>query len=229
MKRKRDYYETVQKIFSDIAVTDDGYYDAGKLTHWKRHTPWQYINRFHIGSILRRYSTRYRLASCLDAGCGMGDVALQLGNRYGFRQVLGIDFSEAMLQVAREKHRAPCLSFLRQDLSQGLAVKDGAFDMTLCLNTLHHILQDDQKRVIEELCRVTKTMVMLEIKRCHPLWELLTGYRAWGRLEIYPTTVPIVTQHFRDAGYRLSLVRPIFFFTLPSPIVLLVFVRRENH
>ena len=229
MNKKDNYYEKVEKIFSDIAIRHDGYYDSGKLTHCKRHTVWQYLNRFYIISIVRRYTNRYKFESCLDAGCGMGDFAFTLGNRYHFRRVVGIDFSEGMLQVAREKHKAPFLSFLRQDLSKGLSIKDRAFDLTICLNTLHHILHDDQGKVINELCRVSKTMVILEIKRYHPLSNVLTGYKMWGSLKVYPTTLSSVTRHFEDAGYSLSLVRPIFFFTSPSPIMLLVFVRQKNH
>lgn len=67
----------------------------------------------------------------LDVGCGNGLTARELARRTG--SVLGIDLSEPMLAVARERAAAECvtgIAFLRAD-AQTHAFGPGAFDVVV--------------------------------------------------------------------------------------------------
>jgi SAM-dependent methyltransferase len=55
----------------------------------------------------------YAPQSVLDAGCGTGRVAIELGRRQ--LDVMGVDLDEAMLEAARTK--APDLTWVRGDLA----------------------------------------------------------------------------------------------------------------
>ena len=62
-------------------------------------------------------------ARALDVATGTGDLAVELASRGA--SVVGMDFSEAMLSLARKK--APGLTFEAGD-AQALAYEDGSFD-----------------------------------------------------------------------------------------------------
>src|SRR5437016_14594432 len=68
-----------------------------------------------IQSIFERYGNP-RPQTIVDAGCGSGSHAIILGSR-GF-EVIGIDRSESLLSIAREKTRSKNLNipFMKADL-----------------------------------------------------------------------------------------------------------------
>jgi 2-polyprenyl-3-methyl-5-hydroxy-6-metoxy-1,4-benzoquinol methylase len=89
----------------------------------------------------------------LEVGCGPGFQAMRLARR-GYR-VKAVDFSDAVLDVARENVRAAGLEHLieiaREDLID-LSYEDHIFDYALCWGVLMHVPQVE--RAIEELSRV---------------------------------------------------------------------------
>jgi len=177
----KDHYQELRSVFNRAALEREGYYDSECKLVFARHTIWQHLNRFYILSILRRFKQKKELHTCLDAGCGMGDFSHLLGKRLPYKKVHGIDFSEEMIGLARKKYdvqRNPWLSFSKEDLSKRLSFQDASYDLSVCLNVLHQFLPEDQKSLIAELCRVSKDLVILEIKRYHFIPRLLTGYRA---------------------------------------------------
>jgi ubiquinone/menaquinone biosynthesis C-methylase UbiE len=93
-------------------------------------------------------------ATFLDAGCGPGFHAIRLARR-GFR-VVGIDFSEAILDQARANVErfglADAISLQREDLTE-LSFGDAEFGYVLCWGVLMHV--PDVSRAVAELSRVT--------------------------------------------------------------------------
>jgi len=78
--------------------------------------------------------------SVLDLGCGTGEHARWFASR-GYR-VLGVDLSEAQLEVARDAEPVPGLRFASVDLTQIEAVVVDRFGTAVCLgNTLVHVLE----------------------------------------------------------------------------------------
>lgn len=71
----------------------------------------------------------------LDAGCGSGRFTVLLAER--FEQVVGIDISEPLIEIARQKRSRPNLEYRVQDLR---TFNDPAgFDLIFSSTTLHHI------------------------------------------------------------------------------------------
>jgi demethylmenaquinone methyltransferase/2-methoxy-6-polyprenyl-1,4-benzoquinol methylase len=95
----------------------------------------------------------------LDVATGTGDLALELASRGA--EVVGSDFSEGMLALAREK--APAIRF-EQSNALELPYADGEFDaVTVGFGARNF---DDLDRGIAEMARVTKPggrVVVLEI------------------------------------------------------------------
>jgi 2-polyprenyl-3-methyl-5-hydroxy-6-metoxy-1,4-benzoquinol methylase len=89
----------------------------------------------------------------LEVGCGPGFHAMRLARR-GYK-VKAVDFSDAVLDVARENVRAAGLEHLvdvgREDLID-LSYGDRSFDYALCWGVLMHV--PEVERAIEQLSRV---------------------------------------------------------------------------
>jgi SAM-dependent methyltransferase len=73
----------------------------------------------------------------VDLGCGTGRHALLLAGRY--RQVLGVDVSQPMLDVAVRRRAGAGVRFVRRDLRELRPERDGRFDLVLSAHTLHHV------------------------------------------------------------------------------------------
>jgi demethylmenaquinone methyltransferase/2-methoxy-6-polyprenyl-1,4-benzoquinol methylase len=95
----------------------------------------------------------------LDVATGTGDLAVELAGRGA--SVTGLDFSEAMLVLAREK--APTIDFVRGNALE-LPFQDGEFDaVTVGFGARNFA---DLERGVREMARVTRVggrVVILEI------------------------------------------------------------------
>ena len=105
--------------------------------------------------------------SALDVCCGTGDLALELGRRVGpGGQVIGSDFSERMLDIAREKaadRGAPGVRFEWADALH-LPYADGSFDAVTVGFGVRNLA--DLGQGIREMRRVLRPggrLVILEI------------------------------------------------------------------
>ena len=79
------------------------------------------------------------LTRLLDIGCGTGNKTVLLTE--AGRDITGIDQDAAMIELARQRHAGPGLSYEVLDmLDIGRAFRPGQFDGALCLgNTLVHL------------------------------------------------------------------------------------------
>ncbi len=101
----------------------------------------------------------------LDLGCGPGLYAGELVAR-GVHRVVGVDASEAMLRLARERVRGP-VEFRLQDLQAPMSwASDGEFDAALMPLVLHHL--DDRPAALREIARVLRPSGRLVLSTHHP-------------------------------------------------------------
>ena len=83
--------------------------------------------------LLPRLPQRRRRA--LDAGCGSGRHTLALADR--FDEVVGVDRSQPLINIARHKRPHPRIRYQADDL---MAIADSeGFDLVLSSTTLHHL------------------------------------------------------------------------------------------
>jgi demethylmenaquinone methyltransferase/2-methoxy-6-polyprenyl-1,4-benzoquinol methylase len=109
----------------------------------------------------------------LDAACGTGDLAIEA--RRAGAEVVGLDFSEPMLERARAK--APELEWVRGDLL-ALPFDDGAFDAATVGFGIRNVA--DLEAGLVELRRVVRRggrLAVLEITR--PRGVLRPFYGLW--------------------------------------------------
>lgn len=87
----------------------------------------------------------------LDLGCGTGELSFAL-EKYDF-DIIGIDRSQQMLEVARDKAQqtGSRALFLQQDITRFELY--GTVDLAICtLDTVNHLLRKDQVKHFFSLC-----------------------------------------------------------------------------
>jgi demethylmenaquinone methyltransferase/2-methoxy-6-polyprenyl-1,4-benzoquinol methylase len=110
----------------------------------------------------------------LDACCGTGDLAVA-AQKAGAAEVVGVDFSERMLERARRK--APEIDFVQADVLS-LPFEDGSFDSAVVGFGVRNV--DDLESGLRELRRVLRPggrLGILEITQ--PRGFLAPFYRLW--------------------------------------------------
>jgi ubiquinone/menaquinone biosynthesis C-methylase UbiE len=88
----------------------------------------------------------------LDVGCAKGFLLHDLRQVAPGVEVFGLDVSEYAIQNSMEDVRPR----LARGTAERLPFPDAAFDVVLCINTIHNLLLDGCKQAIRELVRVTK-------------------------------------------------------------------------
>ncbi|MFS8901519.1 bifunctional demethylmenaquinone methyltransferase/2-methoxy-6-polyprenyl-1,4-benzoquinol methylase UbiE [Synechococcus sp. H60.2] len=114
-----------------------------------------------LHQVWKRMAVRWSRAGpgghVLDLCCGTGDLALQLARRVGRRgHVVGLDFSPAMLDIARRRSRLFPGYFLEWVLGDALALpfSDDSFDAITMGYGLRNVT--DIPQALREICRVLK-------------------------------------------------------------------------
>lgn len=138
-ERKREYNE---QHFSEAAIRYDFATRAmslGRDAAWKR--------------LLVAALPQLPAPFCVDLACGTGDITFLLAERYPAGRIVGIDLTEPMLQLARQRSDSIKIEFLRQDMGAtnfpdasadivtgGYAVRNAA-DLRQALLEIHRILK----------------------------------------------------------------------------------------
>lgn len=108
----------------------------------------------------------------LDVGTAVGDLPLSIASMLGFQgQIVGIDWSPRMIEVAREEASSRGLGdrvrFEAVDVREGLPFAGGEFDVVICLGLLETLPRPE--RVLEELRHVLRVDGIM----------VLSLYRGW--------------------------------------------------
>lgn len=174
-------------------------------------------------------------ARVLDVATGTADLALRIARMTEDATVTGVDPSEGMLAVGREKVRRARLSdriVLARGDAETLAFEDGAFDATAIAFGIRNV--PDRVRALAEMARVTRRggrVVVLELgeprsgvlgamARFHVhvvvprLGALLSGAREYRYLERSIAAFPPpdgFARMMESAGLSVREVRPLTF------------------
>ncbi|MCK4836244.1 MAG: class I SAM-dependent methyltransferase [Candidatus Aminicenantes bacterium] len=90
----------------------------------------------------------------LDLGCGTGRLIPFIKNKVGSRGlVVGLDFSQNMLNIARQKYSHRHLHFIRGD-AHYTSLGDQLFSVVICMALFPHL--DDKNSALKEFKRVLK-------------------------------------------------------------------------
>lgn len=91
----------------------------------------------------------------MEVGCGRGDFAIWLAQKFPRAVIRAVDFSESAIAVARERARAAGVTVdFRVDDAEKLTRGPGTTDFLISCECLEHVPHPD--RMAAELCRVLK-------------------------------------------------------------------------
>lgn len=142
----------------------------------------------------------------LDAPCGNGRMTAVLAE--SGLQVTGADLSEVTLRNCRElgERSKWTATFVRQDLEH-LDFADKSFDGCLCFRFLHHLPTTEiRDRVAGELCRVTKTAILVSYMNPYAPTMLKRRIRQalGGKKSVqHATALAEVRGYFEKRGFAL--------------------------
>jgi ubiquinone/menaquinone biosynthesis C-methylase UbiE len=109
--------------------------------------------------VLAAFIGPFRQKTVLDVGTGTGRAALLLAK--GGARVTGVDASEAMLAVARQRAAVEGVNIRFQvGDAHALDFPDRSFDVAVCLRVLMHT--PEWRRSVHELCRVAERLVVVD-------------------------------------------------------------------
>lgn len=112
-------------------------------------------------------------ARVLEIGCGIGDTLAALEPAYG----VGIDFSPALIDVARSRH--PEFRFVVGDAenSETIASVEGPFDYILVLDTIGSL--DDCQKFLEQLHPLCTRETRVIIGHFSHFWQPVLRFAEW--------------------------------------------------
>lgn len=114
--------------------------------------------------VTREILADQRFASILELGCGTGKNTVFLAEIA--ERLHAFDFSEGMIQKAREKVKSGNVRFEMADLTQHWNCDDSAYDLIACNLVLEHI--EDLSRIFSEAARTLIPGGKFLINELHP-------------------------------------------------------------
>lgn len=113
--------------------------------------------------------SKYAFKNVLELGCGTGKNTIWLLPRS--EQIIGLDFSEEMLQIAKEKISNSNVTFKKMDLTKNWEVTPQFADLITSSLTLEHI--EDLNHVFDQAHQKLQDDGIFFISELHPFKQYL--------------------------------------------------------
>jgi ubiquinone/menaquinone biosynthesis C-methylase UbiE len=131
----------------DDELATNAYKAAGYSPYWTRQIQQRLLDDI-VGKLM--LSPEHHV---LDVGCGTGMILRHVAPHVA--HIIGIDFSEQMIEIA--KRHAPANATVQRENAVSLPFKDKMFDRVLCYSVILNFPDDDFTwSVLTELVRVTR-------------------------------------------------------------------------
>lgn len=112
------------------------------------------------------------IESILDIGCGGGQAAAQLAQRYPKAEVVAIDLSKEAIHYAKSHYPLPNLHFELQQ-SKTLDYPAKRFDLIHCSLVCHHMSWQELIAFIRQVSQISKKALLInDLERSRLAWLL---------------------------------------------------------
>jgi SAM-dependent methyltransferase len=192
---------SVQRHFQKKAASFDDLYEDERLLQ-RLLRPGLFARR----ELARQIVESYERPRVLDVGCGSGRFG-EFALAAGASEYVGVDFAEAMLELARkrldryEHARLVHSDFLTADL-------DGPFDVVVALGFFDYTA--DPERFVSKIRALCRGSAVASF----PRWDWVKGpirklrYEVVNRCPIFTYTGPELEFMFREAGFERVEIFP---------------------
>jgi ubiquinone/menaquinone biosynthesis C-methylase UbiE len=137
---------------------------------------WKYQAKRHVfdhTKELKKFTALLqKSASIIDVGCGAGVPVTRFLVDSGFR-VVGIDFSEKMLRLARKN--VPQAKFIRKDMTR-LDFADNSFDGLTAFYSIIHVPREKHASLFKTFNRILKPNGIMIVCMGPDEWEATENY-----------------------------------------------------
>ena len=137
--------------------------------------------------------TKYDFDNVLELGCGTGKNSEWLIKKAKF--VIGLDFSEEMLNKAKDKIKTDKVRFQRADLTKKWEIENNFADLITCSLTLEHI--KDLDFIFNQAYQKLKAGGKFFISELHPARQYL-GSKAKYETETGIEELEVYTHHISE-------------------------------
>lgn len=144
-------------------------------------------------SIMKSALSRLKFKSSLELGCGTGKNTLLLSEIS--ESVTALDFSEGMIEQARQKLNVNNVEFRIADLSNAWPSQNSAYDLLVCNLVLEHI--EDLSHIFKEAFRSLQSGGCFHVSELHPFRQYQGGKARFQRGEEV-TEVQAYVHHISD-------------------------------
>jgi ubiquinone/menaquinone biosynthesis C-methylase UbiE len=209
-RNKNKHYKKTKEFFKKDVLRKSGFYDTNDskiYSKMKKRKMWE------LYLIFLRYVTDNleNLKSVAEIGCGMGNFILELKKYDLFTRIIGVDFLIEPINLANNKKDLfNRVNFIQGDLLS-LPFRDNSFDVSFCLNVLHHIHQDDFEIAISELARISRKIIVLEIRNKNYFLDFLYNFCIlpcfYRGLPLSAYKIDDVNKIMRENGFILELIK----------------------
>ena len=199
----RSYRDTVRRRFERDAQSFDAIYRLERSPFWR------WVNTTFRKAVFERYTITFEQAGdvtgkkILDVGCGSGVYSVDFARR-GARRVVGVDFSENMLELARqeaEQHRvADRCEFIQADFLE-VQLED-KFDISIAMGVFDYV--PDQVAFLRRMVALATGKVIVAFPSHSLLREPARRlrYRLAGKGDIHLYSQDDVERIAGEAGLR---------------------------
>lgn len=181
----------------------------------------QYYDEYHNDKTDLSYFDDFMIncnSKILDLGCGMGHYSKYMKSK-GF-DVIGIDFSEGMINIARRTN--PDIEFIEADICNLPKSLDDDFDGVVLAFVLQHMSKEDAKKCLNGLHQHLKEKA-----------QLLILFRFGDKVVIEPEpfnsdfaylikeyTINELSQLLSECGYKVKKITRKPYINDPNSLVL---------
>ena len=144
--------------------------------------------RKSVPQMAKSITETFHPASVIDVGCGSGALLAAL-RKLGIRRLLGLDSSEAGLDIAR----ARSLDVRKFDITAERWTSADRFDIAVSMETAEHLPKNSADRYVELLCSLAPVVIFTA---AHP------GQGGIGHLNEQPPEY--WTELFKAHGFQLA-------------------------
>ena len=210
-KEKKLYYDSIKKYFRKDAADRKGYYKDKTIVELRNGLLKRTMWKIYIKSLDEILQNNPEINSVVDVGCGMGNFTYELTTRQKFERIVGLDFLRETFNLALDNPKI----FKDIDFIEGnilfMPFENRSFDVSFCLNVIHHIHRDDFKKAMKELTRITDKYLVLEIRNKKNIFDfwynrfILSNF--YRELPLYISSASEVDGLLKDLGFKLLVVK----------------------
>jgi ubiquinone/menaquinone biosynthesis C-methylase UbiE len=136
---------------------------------------------------------KYPFKDVLELGCGTGKNTLWLASKA--QNISGLDFSDKMLAIAKQKILQSTVTFKRADITKKWDIKNQSVDLVTCSLTLEHI--DDLNHIFSQAHQKLIHGGLFFISELHPIKQY-TGSKARYQTPSGVKELEVFTHHVSD-------------------------------